>query len=113
MILFRTLPDEQSDLASLLRFDLDLRLQQCGVTTPSSDRTMANSIPQRNLTPALCQRLQSEMLTACQDASARHGLVVEAQEVTDLDLRWGFDAAFHVCISYAGRHSPRPRKAPV
>ena len=113
MIEFRTLPDEQSDLASLPRFDLGLRLQQCGVTTPSSDRSMANSIPQRNLTPALCQRLQSEMLTACQDASARHGLVVEAQEVTDVDLRWGFDAAFHMCISHARRHCARPGKAPL
>ena len=64
------------------------------------------SIPLRNLTPALCQRLQSEMLTACQDVAARHGLAVEAQEVTDVDLRWGFGAAFHVCISYARRHCP-------
>ncbi|MDG1377936.1 MAG: hypothetical protein P8P56_13205, partial [Yoonia sp.] len=50
----------------------------------------------RNLTPVLCQRLQREMLKACQDVAARHGLVVEAQNITSVDLRWGFDAAFRV-----------------
>jgi hypothetical protein len=46
----------------------------------------------------LCQRLQREMLKACQEVAARHGLVVEAQDITGVDLRWGFDAAFRVSI---------------
>lgn len=49
----------------------------------------------------LCQRLQQEMLRACQDVAARHGLVVEAKEITGVDLRWGFDAAFRVSIPMA------------
>jgi hypothetical protein len=59
---------------------------------------MPNTRPPRNLTPALCQRLQIDMLKACQDVAARHGLVVEAQDITGVDLRWGFDAAFRVSI---------------
>jgi hypothetical protein len=35
---------------------------------------------------------------ACQEVAARHGLVVEAQDITGVDLRWGFDAAFRVSI---------------
>jgi hypothetical protein len=59
---------------------------------------MPNTRPPRNLTPALCQRLQLDMLKACQDVAASHGLVVEAQDITGVDLRWGFDAAFRVLI---------------
>ena len=59
---------------------------------------MPNTKPPRNLTPVLCQRLQHEMLKACQEVAARHGLVVEAQDITGLDLRWAFDTAFRVSI---------------
>ncbi len=59
---------------------------------------MPNTRPPRNLTPALCQRLQLDMLKACQDVAARHGFVVEAQDITGVDLRWGFDPAFRVSI---------------
>ena len=59
---------------------------------------MPDTKPPRNLTPVLCQRLQREMLKACQDVAARHGLVVEARDITGVDLRWGFDAAFRVSI---------------
>lgn len=54
--------------------------------------------PPRTLTPVLCQQMQREMLKACQDVAARHGLVVEPQDITGMDLRWGFDAAFRVSI---------------
>lgn len=54
--------------------------------------------PPRNLTPGLCQRLQREMLEACQEVAARHGLLVEAKDIEGVDLRWGFDAAFRVSI---------------
>jgi hypothetical protein len=59
---------------------------------------MPNAKPPRNLTPVFCQRLQLDMLKACQDVAARHGLVVEAEEITGVDLRWGFDAVFRVSI---------------
>lgn len=62
---------------------------------------MPSTKPPRNLTPVLCQRLQQEMLKACQDVAARHGLVVEAKEITSMNLRWGFDAAFRVSIPMA------------
>ncbi|MCE8556589.1 hypothetical protein KBY29_19950 [Ruegeria pomeroyi] len=59
---------------------------------------MPNSKPPRNLTPGLCQRLLDEMLQACQDVAARNGLVVEAKEISGVDLRWGFDLGFRVSI---------------
>lgn len=62
---------------------------------------MPSTKPPRNLTPVLCQRLQQEMLKACQEVATRHGLVVEAKEITGMNLRWGFDAAFRVSIPMA------------
>lgn len=62
---------------------------------------MPSTKPPRNLTPVLCQRLQQEMLKACQEVAARHGLVVEAKEITGMNLCWGFDAAFRVSIPMA------------
>ena len=38
------------------------------------------------------------MLKVCQVVAARHGLLVEAQDITGVDLRWGFDATFRVSI---------------
>jgi hypothetical protein len=46
----------------------------------------------------LCQQLQREMLKACQQVVARHGLVIEPKEIAAVDLRWGFDAAFRVSL---------------
>lgn len=59
---------------------------------------MPSAKPPRNLTPVLCQRLQAEMLKACEGVAARHGLVVEPRDITGVDLRWGFDATFRVSI---------------
>ena len=59
---------------------------------------MSNAKPPGNLSPALCQRLSDEMLKACQDVAARHGLVAEAKEIAAIDLRWGFDLAFRVSV---------------
>jgi hypothetical protein len=39
---------------------------------------MPNTTPPRNLTPVLRQRLQREMLKACQEVACPYGLVVEA-----------------------------------
>ena len=57
---------------------------------------MPTAKPPRNLTPPLCQQVSQEMLKACQDVAARHGLVAEAKEIAGVDLRWGFDLAFRV-----------------
>jgi hypothetical protein len=38
------------------------------------------------------------MLKACQDVASRHGLLFDAQNITSVDLRWGFDAAFRMSI---------------
>lgn len=59
---------------------------------------MPNAKPPRTLTPALCQRLQREMLEACRGVVYRHGLAIEANEITAMDLRWGFDFGFRVSI---------------
>jgi hypothetical protein len=61
---------------------------------------MPNTKPPRNLTPVLCQQVQREMLKVCQDVAARYGLVVEGQDITGVDLRWGFDASFRVSIPF-------------
>ena len=41
----------------------------------------------QNLSPALRQRPSHEMLKAGQDVAARHGLVAEAKEIANIDLR--------------------------
>ena len=59
---------------------------------------MPSAKPPRNLTPVLCRRLQAEMLKACEAVAARHRLVVEPRDITNVDLRWGFDVTFRVSI---------------
>ena len=71
---------------------------------------MPSAKPPRNLTPALCQRLQAEMLKACEAVAARHGLVVEARDITGVDLRWGFDATFRVSIPMADGTALNPER---
>jgi len=55
----------------------------------------------RNLTPALCERLRRDLLNACQKAAETHGLTVEGGELSDIDLRHGFDIGFRVGIPMA------------
>lgn len=71
---------------------------------------MPNTKPPRNLTPVLCQRLQVDMLKACQDVAARHGLLVEAKDITGVDLRWGFDATFRVSVPLPDGTALDPQK---
>jgi len=52
----------------------------------------------RNLTPALCERLRRDLLNACQKAAETHGLTVEGGELSDIDLRHGFEIGFRVGI---------------
>ena len=58
----------------------------------------AKAKPPRNLTPALCERLRRDLLAACQQVAATHGLAVEGGDFSDIDLRHGFDIGFRVGI---------------
>lgn len=54
--------------------------------------------PPRNLTPPLCDRLRRDLLKACQGVAETHGLIVEGGELSDIDLRHGFNIGFRVGI---------------
>ena len=67
--------------------------------------------PPRNLTPALCDRLQRDLLKACQDVAATHGLSVAGGDLSDIDLRHGFHIGFHVGIAMKDGTLYSPEKA--
>jgi hypothetical protein len=54
--------------------------------------------PPHNLTPALCDLLRRDLLKACQDVAETHGLVVDGGELSDIDLRHGFEIGFRMGI---------------
>lgn len=54
--------------------------------------------PPRNLTPELCDRLRRDLTKACLSVAETHGLTVEGGELSDIDLRHGFDISFRVGI---------------
>lgn len=54
--------------------------------------------PPRNLTPALCERLRRDLLAACRQVAETHGLSVEGGDLSEIDLRHGFDIGFRVGI---------------
>ena len=54
--------------------------------------------PPRNLTPPLCEKLRRDMTQACLKVAETHGLTVEGGELSDIDLRHGFDIGFRVGI---------------
>ena len=55
-------------------------------------------VPQpRNLTPLLCEKLRRDMMQACFKVAETHGLMVEGGELSDIDLRHGFDISFWSC----------------
>lgn len=80
--------------------------QQVKATT-----TKARVPPPRNLTPALCDRLRRDLLAACRQVAETHGLAVEGGELSDIDLRHGFDIAFRVGIPTADGSLYSPEKA--
>jgi hypothetical protein len=51
--------------------------------------------------PGLCDRLRREMMKACLNVAETHGLTVEGGELSDIDLRHGFDISFRVGIPMA------------
>jgi len=52
---------------------------------------MSEIAPPRNLTPGLCKTIETEMLKACAEVAAKHGLVAEGLGVQAMDLRWNFE----------------------
>jgi hypothetical protein len=54
--------------------------------------------PPRNLTPALCDRLRRDMMTACLAVAKTHGLTVEGGDLAEIDLRHSFEINFRVGI---------------
>lgn len=46
----------------------------------------------------MCQRLSHDLLEACRQVAETHGLVVEGGDLSDIDLRHGFDIGFRVGI---------------
>lgn len=64
----------------------------------SKDTRTAKVQPPRNLTPELCDRLRRDLLKACQGVAESHGLVVDGGDLSDIDLRHGFEINFRVGI---------------
>ncbi len=54
--------------------------------------------PPRNLTPELCNRLRQDLLAACKQVAEIQGLTAEGGDLSDIDLRHGFDIQFRVGI---------------
>lgn len=59
---------------------------------------MPEVAPPRNLSPGLCKAIEAEMLRACAEVAARHGLMVEGLGVHAMDLRWNFEFGVRVSI---------------
>jgi len=71
----------------------------------------AKVLPPRNLTPALCERLRRDLLAACRQVAETHGLAAEGGDLSNIDLRHGFDIAFRVGIPTADGSLYSPEKA--
>ena len=59
---------------------------------------MSEVAPPRNLTPALCKKIEGDMLKACAEVAAKHGLVAEGLGMQAMDLRWNFEFGVRVSI---------------
>ena len=59
---------------------------------------MSEMAPPRNLTPGLCKTIEAEMLKACADVAAKHGLMAEGLGVQAMELRWNFEFGVRVSI---------------
>ncbi|MCS5602689.1 MAG: hypothetical protein NZ734_10890 [Paracoccus sp.] len=75
--------------------------------TPSTSKIP----PPRNLTPGLCDRLRRDLMKACLGVAETHGLTVQGGELSDIDLRHGFDINFRVGIPMADGAIYSPDKA--
>ena len=61
--------------------------------------------------PGLCDRLRREMMKACLNVAETHGLTVEGGELSDIDLRHGFDISLRVGIPMADGATYSPDEA--
>lgn len=68
------------------------------MTRKTDSSPPAGIAPPRNLTPALCERLRRDLLVACRRVAETHGLAVEGGDLSDIDLRHGFEIGFRVGI---------------
>ena len=59
---------------------------------------MTDIAPPWNLTPGLCKTIEAEMLKACADVAAKHGLMAEGLGVQAMELRWNFEFGVRVSI---------------
>ncbi len=55
-------------------------------------------LPPDNLTPMQCDKLRLDLLDACKKVAESHGLQAEGGELSNIDLRHGFDIGFRVGI---------------
>lgn len=70
-----------------------------GSTSPRIDGLLMSEItPPRNLTPGMCKKIEAEMLKACAEVAAKHGLVAEGLGLQAMDLRWSFEFGVRVSI---------------
>lgn len=67
--------------------------------------------PPRNLTPQLCEKLRRDLMQACLHVAQTHGLTVEGGELSDIDLRHGFDIGFRIGIPMEDGAIYSPEKA--
>jgi len=67
--------------------------------------------PLRNLTPELCEKLQTQMLAACRNVADEYGLSVQDEGLKDLDLRTGFALGLRVGIPQQDGSIFEPEKA--
>lgn len=59
---------------------------------------MSEIAPPRNLTPGLSKTIEAEMLKACAEVAAKHGLAAEGLGIQGMDLRWHFEFGVRVSI---------------
>jgi hypothetical protein len=73
---------------------------------------MTTKVPAlRNLAPELCQKLQREMLAACQTVADAYGLSVVDGGMRDMNLRAGFEFGVRVGIPLSDGSIFEPDKA--
>jgi hypothetical protein len=71
---------------------------------------MTEVVPPRNLTPGLCKMVEAEMLRACVEVAAKHGLVAEGMGLQAMDLRWNFEFGVRVSIPLPDGSTPDPER---
>jgi len=71
---------------------------------------MTRVAPPRNLTPGLCKVIETEMLRACAEIAARHGLAAEGLGVPSMNLRWNFEFGVRVSIPLADGSTLDPER---